>query len=102
MLPKHMIKLLAEAERKMDDGEIPFVWAPGPNGILERLALTSEIMEEFELRQGQTINTIIRNAILEENVRIVIAKIEKSAQDLEDLMLDPDFDFRKLDNDNDS
>jgi len=92
-MDKNIIRAMAKAERMMDSGEIPYVWAPGPSGSLERLAISKAIMEEYDLVEGQSVNSIIRDAILDYNLR-------KLRQELEDIIdkvsLDKDFDFRTL------
>lgn len=92
-MDKNIIRAMAKAERLMDSGEIPYVWAPGPSGSLERLAISKAIMEEFDLVAGQSVNSIIRDAILDYNLR-------KLRQELEDIIdkvsLDEDFDFRTM------
>jgi hypothetical protein len=57
------VRMLAEAERKMDTGEIPFVMYGG-----HRAAMRQEAMDHFKLKQGQTINDQIWIAILEFNI----------------------------------
>lgn len=106
-MDKNLIRIMAEAERMMDEGLIPFVLAPSPSGLLERLAMTNELMKEFGLVQGQTINSMIRDAILEENLRRISKKIAEyeekiynSLTGINDENLDPNFDFRVLMNDN--
>ena len=89
------IRLLAKAERLMDAGEIPWVWATGLDGQYERLSVTPEIMEILELEQGQTINSFIVNAIAELSLQILKDKIEEVRQEMEDSQLTEDFDFRK-------
>lgn len=92
-MDKNIIRAMAKAERLMDSGEIPYVWAPGPSGSSERLAISKAIMEEFDLVAGQSVNSIIRDAILDYNLR-------KLRQELEDIIdrvsLDKDFDFRTM------
>ena len=89
------IRLLAKAERMMDTGEIPWVWAPSLDGQYERLSVAPGIMEAFELEQGQTINSFIVNAIAELSLQILKNKIEQVKQEIEDSQLTEDFDFRK-------
>jgi len=92
-MDKNIIRAMAKAERMMDSGEIPYVWAPGPSGSLERLAISKAIMEEYDLVEGQSVNSSIRDAILD-------YKLRKIRQELEDIIdkvsLDKDFDFRTL------
>lgn len=102
MLNKEILRLMAEAERMMDSGEMPFVMAPGPSGGIERMAMSPRMMEEYGLEQGQTINTIIRDAILQENVKTLRAKIESIMESTEDAFLDEEFDFRDYMNEGDN
>ena len=95
MLSKDMLRAMAEAERLMDAGQIPFVLAPSPNGGYERFAVHEEIMEELDLKQGQHINTMIMDGIIELQLERLKSKIEEAAQKVEDAFLDPDFDYRK-------
>ena len=89
------IRMLAAAERLMDAGEIPWVWALGPQGQMERMSVTPEVMEILELEQGQSVNSFIVNAIAELSLEILKEKIERAKQDMIDQQLDPGFDFRK-------
>ena len=89
------IRLLAKAERMMDAGETPWVWSFGLDGQYERVAVAPEVMETLDLEQGQTINSIILNAIAELSFEMLKRKIEEVKQDLEDSQLTEDFDFRK-------
>ena len=75
-----MLRIMAESERLMDEGKIPYVMAPGPDGVPERLAMTDDLMLDFGLKQGQTINTIIRDAILEANVKLLMKFLEEAEQ----------------------
>ena len=95
MLSKDMLRAMAEAERMMDSGEMPFVMAPSPNGGCERFAVHKDIMEDLELKQGQTINTMIMDGIIELQLQRLAKKVEEVAQKVEDSFLDPDYDFRK-------
>lgn len=97
---RQIIRAMAKAERMMDKGEIPFVWAPTSTGLMERLACTDEIMKEFELENGQRVNVFIREAIIEFNLNSITNRI---ADTLDNLGLDPNFDFRNMlkDDDND-
>ena len=99
MFNKEMIRTLAESERMMDRGETPFVWMMTFNGQYERMAVAPAIMEELELEQGQTINSIIQNAIFELSLRILAEKLDDLARKAEDSLLDENFDFRKEMND---
>jgi hypothetical protein len=98
-MDKDLIRAMAKAERMMDKGEIPFVWAPSARGIMERLACTNAIMEEFGLENAQTVNSMIREAILNYNLEQLRQRIEEIT---DNLGLDSEFDFRKqLDEDED-
>lgn len=54
------IRLLAECERMMDGGEIPFVILNG-----QRASMSRSAMEYFGLEQGQTITGDIFVAVLQ-------------------------------------
>ena len=101
MLDKKILRAMAEAERLMDQGKLPWVWAPGPNGNFERLAVSEEVMEELGLETGQNVNSMIRDGILMINLQILGRKLDKIAQEVEDKQLDENFDFRSMMNDND-
>lgn len=90
------IRMLAQAERMMDAGEIPWVWAPSLDGQYERLSVSPAIMEIFELEQGQTVNSFIVNAIAEMSLKILKLKIEEVKQEMEDEQLTDDFDYRSM------
>lgn len=96
MLDKEFIRAMAEAERLMDEGKLPWVWAPGPQGISERMAVSEEVMEDLNLVTGQNVNTMIRDAILISNLENLGKKLDKMAQKIEDKKLDPEFDFRSM------
>lgn len=96
MLDKEFIRAMAEAERMMDEGKLPWVWAPGPQGISERMAVSEEVMEDLNLVTGQNVNTMIRDAILISNLENLGKKLDKMAQKIEDKKLDPEFDFRSM------
>jgi antitoxin component of MazEF toxin-antitoxin module len=96
MLDKKLIRAMAEAERLMDKGEIPWVWAPGPEGIPERLAVSEEVMEDLELEIGQSVNSMVRDAILIINLEKLGEKLERLAQKVEDKQLSDNFDFRTM------
>ena len=96
MLDKKLLKALAQAERMMDAGEIPWVWAPSLNNGYERLSVAPGIMEAFELEQGQTVNSFIVNAIAELSLKILKLKIEEVKQEMEDEQLTDDFDYRSM------
>ena len=102
MLNKQYIRSLAEAERLMDEGKVPWVWAPSLNGIYERLAVAPNIMEDLQLKTGQTINNLIMDAIAVMSLEILSAKLEDMRQQLEDEQMNPDFDFRSMMNEDDS
>jgi len=103
MLDKEMLKAMAEAERLMDEGRIPWVRAPMSDGRYDRLAVASDIMEELGLEQGQTINRILMDAIAELSIKTLVNKLEELRQKTEDEELDENFDFRNmLDGDNDA
>jgi len=98
---KEILRAMAEAERRMDAGELPFVMAPGPSGILERFPLEAERMKEYGLEQGQRINTIIRDAILDESDKILKSRINSimesitdMEEELQDSLMEEEFDFR--------
>lgn len=91
-MDREIIRAMAKAERMMDKGEIPFVWAPSAKGIMERLACTQAIMEEFDLENEQTVNSIIREAIITYNLDQLRLRIEEIT---DNIGLDSEFDFRK-------
>ena len=94
MLDKETLRYMAESERMMDAGLIPFVWALR-NGVYERLAVAPSIMEEFGLKQGQKVNSILVDAISKESMKILADRLDEIRQDIEDQFLTDDFDFRK-------
>ena len=96
MLDKDIIRAMAEAERMMDEGKLPWVWAPGPQGISERMAVSEEVMEDLNLVTGQNVNSMIRDAILVSNLEHLGKKLAKMAQEMEDKQLKDDFDFRSM------
>jgi hypothetical protein len=63
------IAMLAEAERMMDAGRIPFVMWQG-----ERVMVPAETMHELGLRQKQTINKEIFMAICHCNLAYIQAQ----------------------------
>ena len=89
------LRLLAKAERMMDAGEIPWVWAPGLDGNYERLSVAPEVMEMLELEQSQTINSFLVNGIAKLSLQLLKDRVEQAKQDFEDSQLTDDFDFRK-------
>lgn len=99
---KRRIRILAEAERLMDQGKVPWVWAPSHNGSYERMAIAPEVMTELGLEQGQTINQIILDAIAVMSMEILREKLDEIIQKAEDNQLDPDFDFRSMMNEDNS
>ena len=101
MLDKDIIRAMAEAERMMDEGTMPWVWAPGPQGISERMAVSQEVMDDLNLITGQNVNTMIRDAILICNLENLGKKLDKMAQKIEDKKLVKDFDFRTMMGDSD-
>jgi hypothetical protein len=97
-MDREIIRAMAKAERMMDSGELPYVWAPSAKGIMERLACTSEIMVEFDLVSGQRVNSMIREAIIDFNIKQMLDRLGDIA---DNIGLDPNFDFRKMMEDND-
>ena len=89
------IRMLAQAERLMDSGEVPWVWSVGPYGQMERLSVAPDIMETLGLEQGQSVNSMIVNAIAELSIQILRDRIDETIQKIEDEHLTDDFDFRK-------
>jgi hypothetical protein len=76
-LTHEQICMLAEVERKMDAGEMPFVLWHG-----NRAAMDKETMDHFRLTQGQTITDVIWKAILEFNIASCQDKIaERTVSD---------------------
>jgi len=69
-LSNDQIKMLAEQQREMDAGNVPFAILNG-----NRLASTAEIMTELGLEQGQTIDMVIFGAMLEASLASIHAKI---------------------------
>lgn len=101
MINKRRIRIMAESERLMDQGKVPWVWAPIENGF-DRMPVTPRIMEELGLEQGQTINYIILDAIAEMSLQILSDKLDEIRQQAEDTLLEPDFDFRSMMNEDNS
>jgi len=95
MLNKETLRRMAESERMMDKGLIPFVWAVNIQGQMERLAVATPIMKDLGLVQGQTVNSILVDAIAAESLKILTEKIDQITQDIQDGLLTDDFDFRK-------
>ena len=96
MLDKDIIRAMAKAERMMDSGEIPWVWAPEPEGIPERLAVSDEVMKDLGLETGQNVNSMVRDAIMIINLEKLGEKLQKLAQKMEDSQLNENFDFRGM------
>jgi len=69
MFTKEEIKILADCELQMDNGA-PFVVLNG-----SRLMCKQQCMDEFGLKQGQTINDVIFGEILKWNVAYLEAQI---------------------------
>ena len=92
---KERIRIMAEAERMMDSGEIPYVIAPSNKG-LERMAVASEIMDELGLTNGQTVNSCIIEAIFKLSLEKIVKRLDETADEVENQLLDPNFDFRKM------
>lgn len=67
---RDQIKMLAESERRMDDGKMPFVIWFG-----NRLPVPAECMAEFALRQGQTIGDEIGREITKWQIADLEARI---------------------------
>ncbi len=102
MVNKKRIRALAEAERLMDEGAVPWVWAPNDVGNYERMAVTPSVMTDLGLQTGQTVNTFIVDAIAELSMRVLAERLQDFKQSLDDVSLDPNFDFRSMMNDNDT
>ncbi len=64
------IRMLAECERMMDTGVIPFVVLGD-----QRVAVSKVVMDELDLKQGQTINSAIFGAILRHNIAWIKTEI---------------------------
>jgi hypothetical protein len=73
---RDQVKMLAESERQMDDGETPFVMWFG-----NRLPVPPECMAEFGLRQGQTIGDEIVREIAKWRIAELEAKIAEKKLD---------------------
>lgn len=96
-LTKEQIRILAFAEQLMDEGKVPWVMAPIPvSGKLERLPVAEVIMTELGLKQGQTVNSIILDAIAESAVQHMINLVETQKTLEEEGKLTEDFDFRTM------
>ena len=68
------IRLLAESERAMDAGEIPFVIYHG-----QRASVQKPVMDQLGLVQGQTINDEIFGAMLRANIDDLRQKIAEES-----------------------
>ena len=103
MLDKFFLRAMAESEQMMDEGKIAWVWAPSvSNGFMDRLAVSNEIMEDLQLKQGQTINSILRDAILTMTLENLAAEISALREKKEEEKLTENFDFRNMMGDNDA
>ena len=96
MLNKNMLKAIAESERLMDEGILPWVWYKNSHDRNERLAVAPQIMTELGLKHGQTINWILFDAIADMSLKILGDKLTDIKQNLEDQQLNDDFDFRTM------
>ena len=67
--PEEIAKL-AEAERMMDSGKVPFVMWRG-----ERMMVDEQIMAELGLERGQTVSDVIAAEITRASLRQTQAKI---------------------------
>ena len=65
-LNAEQIRLVLEMERKMDAGEVSFIYA---EGCTQRCAMDSALMAELGLCSGQTISTVIWTSILRLKVK---------------------------------
>ena len=103
MLDKFLLRAMAESERMMDEGKIPWVWAPSPagDGGMDRLAVNQEIMDDLELKQGQSVNTMLRDAILMISLEQLGSKLETLRERAENARMKEDFDFRTMMGDDD-
>lgn len=63
-------RMLAEAERKMDSGELPHVMWRG-----QRTAMTPETMTDFGFTPGQTIDDVLFFATARHNIARLETKI---------------------------
>ncbi len=62
-LTNEQFRMLAQAERQMDRGEIPFVVCNGQRWIVQPV-----VMEELGLESGQTVSDSFVLAIMEANL----------------------------------
>lgn len=95
MVDKRRIRMLAESERLMDEGKVPWVMAPSIDGY-DRLPVSKDIMEELGLQQGQRVNQIILDAIAKLSLEALGKYLDNLIEKAEDAQLDPDFDFRSM------
>lgn len=103
MLDKFFLRAMAESERFMDEGKIAWVWAPSVSGEgMDRLAVSAEIMEDLQLKQGQSVNSILRDAILMMALENLGAEIAALREKKEEEKLTEDFDFRTMMGDDDA
>lgn len=63
MTPEEKRKYFAELEKKMDSGEQPFVYLDSA-----RMAVSSELLVQLGLEQGQEINTEMAIFIIEKGI----------------------------------
>jgi len=103
MIDNRIIQAMAKAERMMDEGKLPWVLAPSPAGIHERMPVPEAVMKEFELEVGQKINSMIRDAITEfmlgDILKSLKATIEKAINEEDpevEQQLSEGFDFRDM------
>lgn len=102
MLDKFLLRAMAESERLMDEGKIAWVMAPSVSGEgMDRLAVTPEIMEDLQLKQGQTVNSILRDAILMMTLQKIGADLSALREKKDEEQLTKDFDFRTMMGDGD-
>lgn len=74
------LRMLAEQEREMDAGRVPFVRLRD-----QRMAMTASAMAEFGLKAGQTINDQIFMGILRFNLaelRFNLAEMEREQREV--------------------
>lgn len=64
-------RMLAEVERMMDKGEIPYVVQNG-----QRLAFSKDVMEEFKVENGQTVSLELMIAMTEANIACLKIEID--------------------------
>jgi hypothetical protein len=101
-ISKEQLRILAISEQLMDEGKVPWVMAPSimNPGRFERLPISPEIMTELGLKQGQTINSIIFDAIAElasAQLKEIIEHMQHQMErEVEQNRMNPDFDFRNL------